>query len=79
MTALTVASAIHCILFSMYITMWTQRLALLGPSGSVTRAIISMRSTAHHVKHSFMVMIGAFSLSMVASFWVRSRLLTRRA
>ena len=70
MSALTVAASVHCVVFAMYLRMWAQRLALLGPYGSLNRSIKALRVQQNHVKISFLIMLLSFSGLMMSSFWI---------
>lgn len=63
-------AGVHCILFATYIVMWTHRMTLLGPAGSVARALASVKSLQGHVKFSFFLMLGAFTVNCVSAFWL---------
>lgn len=69
-SAICAAAGVHCILTATYIVMWTQRMTLLGPAGSVARALSSVRSLQGHVKFSFFIMLVAFTANCIASFWL---------
>ena len=69
-TALCVSAALHCIVFSMYLRMWAERLALRGPTGSITRSIKALQAKAKHVKIPFVLMLVFFTFELICSFWL---------
>ena len=69
-SAVVAAAGVHCILLATYLVVWTQRISLMGPAGSVARALASVRKLQNHVKFSFFVMLASFTVNCVASFWL---------
>lgn len=77
-TALCVSAALHCIVFSMYLRMWAERLALRGPTGSITRSIRALQGKAKHVKVPFVLMLVFFTCELISSFWLLDVQVSRR-
>ncbi len=68
-TAITIASSVHVIINTMLLQVMGPGLALNGPIGSMARAAEGMKAEQEQIIYAFTVMIAAFAVSTVLSFW----------
>lgn len=68
-SAITIACAVHVIINTMLLQVLGPGLALHGPVGSMARAAESMKIEQNQVIVAFTLMMVAFSVSTVLSFW----------
>lgn len=71
LTSLTcVLCSMHVVTCTMYVCNWAPRLALRGPTGSLTRAFEATRSEKQQINIMFTTSVVAFALQTVAAIWV---------
>ena len=70
-TSLTcVLSSMHVVMCTMYICNWAPRLALRGPTGSISRAYGATRSEKRQINGVFTLGTISFAMQTVMSIWI---------
>ena len=65
-----VLSSMHVVTCTMFVCNWAPRLALRGPTGSLTRAYEATKSEKRQLNISFTLSTVSFALQTVAAIWV---------
>jgi len=68
-----VLSSMHVVMCTMYVCNWAPRLALRGPTGSISRAYGATRSEKQQINVAFTASTVAFALQTVAGIWVMDK------
>lgn len=69
-SAVLFASALHCILTTVYCNVYGAGLALRGPLGSMVRAVDGMVAEKDGIVLSFIICLTSFATSCLGYFWV---------
>lgn len=69
-SAITVASAVHVLVCTIFISVFGQGLALRGPLGSMVRAVEGMVVEQQQVLYSFIITIVAFAFQAIGMYWI---------
>ena len=65
-----VLSSMHVVICTMYVCNWAPRLALRGPTGSISRAYSATRSEKQQINIMFTIGTLSFALQTVSAIWV---------
>ncbi len=68
-----VLSSMHVVMCTMYVCNWAPRLALRGPSGSISRAYGATRSEKHQINLVFTTGTISFAMQTALAVWVMDK------